>query len=74
MLDDCQFYGTIQILIGSLFRIQLFLYLNYLKNVMHWLELLSTAVFKYNFVGPMVQKMRMNIIQIYMCILYQHSI
>lgn len=74
MLNDCQFYGTIQILIGSLFGIQLFLYLIYLKNVMHWLELLSTATFKSNFVGLMVQKMRIKITQIYMYILYQHFI
>lgn len=87
MLNDCQFYGIIQISIGSLFRsstsaesrqaavLQLLLYLIYLKNVMHWLKLLSTTIFKSkNFVGLMVQKMRMKITQIYMYILYQYFI
>jgi hypothetical protein len=74
VLNDCQFYGTNQILIGSLFRnstsaesrqaavLQLLLYLIYLKNVMHWLKLFSIAIFKSkNFVGLVVQKMRMKI-------------
>jgi hypothetical protein len=86
MLNDCQFYGPIHTLIAMLLRnstsaetrqaavLQLLLYLTYLKNVPHWLKLLNIPIFKSeDFVGLMVQKMGMKIIQDYMCILYQHK-